>query len=41
MVIAGVSKPEQVIASTRGAQWKLTREEVAEVRAILEPGGEA
>jgi aryl-alcohol dehydrogenase-like predicted oxidoreductase len=35
-VIAGVTKPEQVAANVRSAEWKLTADEQAEVRAILE-----
>lgn len=35
-VIAGVSKVEHVAPNARAAEWKLTPDELAEVRAILE-----
>lgn len=35
-VIAGVTKPEQVESNVRSAEWKLSADELAEVRAILE-----
>jgi len=37
-VIAGVSKVEHVAANARAADWKLTADELAEVRGILEGG---
>lgn len=36
-VIAGATKPEQVRANAGAAGWRLTREELAGIRAILEP----
>ncbi len=34
-VIAGASKVEQIVANARAALWKLSQEEVIEIRAIL------
>jgi aryl-alcohol dehydrogenase-like predicted oxidoreductase len=34
-IIAGVTKPEQVVANARAAEWKLAPEESAEVDALL------
>lgn len=36
-VIAGATRPEQVIANARGADWKLTPEEIKEIDAISPP----
>ncbi len=35
-VIAGATKPSQVMLNSHAAEWELTREELAEVQAILE-----
>ncbi len=35
-VITGASDPEQIVANARAASWKLSQEELAEVRTILE-----
>jgi aryl-alcohol dehydrogenase-like predicted oxidoreductase len=35
-VISGATKPEQVEANAKAAEWKLTPEELAEARGILE-----
>jgi aryl-alcohol dehydrogenase-like predicted oxidoreductase len=35
-VLTGASSPEQIIANARAASWKLSQEEVREIRAILE-----
>ena len=40
-VIAGATKPEQVRANVKAADWVLTDEEVAEVDAIAPPAGRA
>ena len=37
-VIAGATKPEQVEANVNAANWKLTREEMAEVNALSRRG---
>lgn len=37
-VLAGASSPEQMAANARAAAWKLSAEEVDEVRALLEDG---
>lgn len=36
-VIAGATKPEQVVANVRAAQWKPTRDELAAIDAIVPP----
>lgn len=38
-VITGVSSEEQIVANARSASWKLTSDELAHVRAILESQG--
>jgi aryl-alcohol dehydrogenase-like predicted oxidoreductase len=38
-VIAGATKPEQVVANAAAADWELTADEVAEVRALVEKVG--
>lgn len=38
-VITGVTKPEQVEANARAADWELTPQEVDEVAALAPPGG--
>lgn len=40
-VLTGASSVEQVLANARAGAWKLTAEEQAEVRRILEGGGRA
>ena len=35
-VIAGVTKTEQVDANVKAAAWRLTADELAEVRKVLE-----
>ena len=35
-VIAGVTRVEQVDANVKAAEWRLTGEELAEVRKVLE-----
>ena len=35
-VIAGATKPEQVAANVRAADWALTREELAEIHGVLD-----
>ena len=35
-VIAGATRPEQVEANARAAEWVLTAEEVLEIRGLLE-----
>ncbi len=37
-VIAGATKPEQVEANARAAEWRLTPEEMAEVDELTEAG---
>ena len=39
-VIAGATKPEQVEQNVRAAEWRLTAEELAEVDALTQKGGE-
>jgi aryl-alcohol dehydrogenase-like predicted oxidoreductase len=37
-VIAGATKPEQIEQNVKAGEWKLTREEMAEVDAITKHG---
>jgi 1-deoxyxylulose-5-phosphate synthase len=37
-VLTGASSEEQIAANARAASWKLSEEELAEIREILEPG---
>jgi aryl-alcohol dehydrogenase-like predicted oxidoreductase len=34
-VIAGATKPEQVTANAQASEWKLSSEEMAEIREML------
>ena len=34
-VIAGATKPEQVVANTRSLEWKLSAEELIEIDSIV------
>lgn len=38
-VIAGATKPEQVVANAKAVEWHLTPEDMAKVRALLEEKG--
>jgi aryl-alcohol dehydrogenase-like predicted oxidoreductase len=37
-VIAGASKPEQIRANARAADWQLTAEDLAQIDAIMRSG---
>jgi aryl-alcohol dehydrogenase-like predicted oxidoreductase len=35
-VIAGATKPEQVVSNVKAAEWRLTVQEMEEVKALLD-----